>query len=192
MPLIIQIYYSQTYDFRTPRISKLNSILQSIVLNPPIFIPISARSGKNAELITMKNLKRSKNMGRKKKAKTQQTENQQNKLIEPVQEKINLKQMTVNCKEAKSTNGETNITPTIEQQKTRTTLTMKSEDVPAYNSDDKINRFVDKQTTGKYTETFVTIQINLSLWKKISLPTESDTSQEVCVICNLFRDEAFF
>lgn len=46
----------------------------------------SASSGNSGELTTVKNLKRSKNKGRKKKAKTKQSQGRSNKVTEPIQE----------------------------------------------------------------------------------------------------------
>lgn len=53
---------------------------------PFLFDSISASSGNSAELTTLKDLKRSKNKGRKKKAKTKQSQIRLSKPIEPIQE----------------------------------------------------------------------------------------------------------
>lgn len=108
------------------------------------FVFRSASSGNSAELTTIKNLKRSKNKGRKKKAKTKQSQTQQqtNKTTEPDQE----------AKPQEATSAKS-ATPTLEQQTSLATETVKPEEVAA-DSENKLNRIVesiaDKQATGKY------------------------------------------
>lgn len=114
---------------------------------------ISASSGNSAELTTIKNLKRSKNKGRKKKAKTKQSTTQPHtsKTTEPIQESKSQETAPATDKSA---------TPTLEQQTTLASDAVQSEEVPA-NADSKLNRIVesiaDKQTTGKYLHDYVAL-----------------------------------
>lgn len=78
----------------------------------------------------MKDLKRSKNKGRKKKSKTKKLRNQQNKQIETVQE--------TKSQEPKSKNDEST-TPTAEQQTALLNDTLNPKNVPV-NGENKISR----------------------------------------------------
>lgn len=88
----------------------------------------SASSGNSGELTTVKNLKRSKNKGRKKKARTKQSQSRPIKLTEPIQEV-----------------QESSTPPTLEQTPTITTDLKNTEDATTI-ADDK--NLANKQTTG--------------------------------------------
>lgn len=91
----------------------------------------------------MKDLKRSKNKGRKKRSKTKKSRTQQNKQIETVQE--------TKSQEPKPINDES-ITPTAEQQTAFLNNTINPENVPK-NGENNISRNIentsDKPTIGK-------------------------------------------
>lgn len=90
----------------------------------------SASSGTSGELTTVKNLKRSKNKGRKKKARTkQQTQSRPNKVTEPIQEV-----------------QESSLPSTLDQTPTLTADQKITEDATTI-VDDKNQ--ANKQTTGK-------------------------------------------
>lgn len=91
---------------------------------------VSASSGNSAELTTLKDLKRSKNKGRKKKPKTKQSKSRQNKKSEPIQE--------TQSQETKSTNDQCT-SLTLEQQAAFATDPNKSEDAPS-NVENKLNQ----------------------------------------------------
>lgn len=107
----------------------LRPLFQCIHLLKSIKIWNSASSGNSGELTTVKNLKRSKNKGRKKKAKTKQSQGRSNKVTEPIQE---VQESSI---------------PTLEQTPTISTDLKNAEDTATI-ADDK--NLANKQTTGKW------------------------------------------
>lgn len=123
----------------------------------------SASSGNSAELTTTKNLKRSKNKGRKKKPKTKQLQNRQNDTKETV-----LVQET-KSQEIKPINHKSATPTTQEEQTTLATETNNLADVST-NAENKINRICEsipeKPSAGRTLVLFIPIFFFCRFWKR--------------------------